>query len=89
MKLIWRLKQSAYADAEFLLVHQLKPYVVEEAPESDVEDIYEGLGFAQLEEERNLVVRNNHDDKVETFRKIMCVVQDQCKDLLDRVDSIY
>lgn len=88
---MWRLKQSAHADEDFVITFRMKPYTVSEAPESDAEDIYLGLGFSpeQIEDERRHILTNEHDDKLDVLRIIMSVVQDQCHKILDKVDVLY
>jgi len=90
-KLMWRLRQSAHADNDFIIENNVRPFFAEEAPESDAEDIYNGLGLGsdQLEESRRIQGDQNHEEMVETMRKIMCVVQDQSDKILDKIEVMY
>mmetsp|Transcript_36288 Transcript_36288/g.91399 ORF Transcript_36288/g.91399 Transcript_36288/m.91399 type:complete len:982 (-) Transcript_36288:175-3120(-) len=87
-RLMWRLKQSAHADEEFIIEHHLKPYIVEEAPESDADDIMAGLGFTSADLEERRERGSDHEEQVEAFRRIMCVVQDQCNRVKDEIETI-
>jgi len=91
ISLLWRLKQSAHADDDFIIHYRMKPYSVEDAPDSDAEDIYLGLGFApeQIDVEKGHMVFSEGEDKFDTLRVVMSVVQDQCHKLLDEVDVLY
>lgn len=86
--LMWRLKQSAHADEDMLVLFTIRPHLLEDEPEEDTQDVYEGLGFITDKAEDAGQVMKDHEEKVETLRKIMCVVQDACHRLLDKVDDL-
>lgn len=72
-------------------IYRMKPYTVEDERGSDAEDIYMGLGFSpeQIDIEKGHMVFSEREDKFDTLRVIMSVVQDQCHKLLDEVDVLY
>jgi len=87
-KMMWRLKQSAHADDHFIIEHAIKPFVAEEAPESDADDVFVGLGFSANDLEEVHGRGSAHEEQVETLRRIMCVVQDQCNKVKDEIDTL-
>mmetsp|Transcript_43372 Transcript_43372/g.123670 ORF Transcript_43372/g.123670 Transcript_43372/m.123670 type:complete len:208 (-) Transcript_43372:405-1028(-) len=86
--LMWRLKQSSHADSDMILQFGVKPYVLEDLPEADAKDIYSGLGNWTDTPDAAAEILRGHDEKVETLRKIMCVVQDACHRFMDKVDEL-
>lgn len=88
LQLMWRLKQSSYADEDAMLICTIRPHVLEELNEEDAEDIYNGLGFVTPNPEDATIIIKSHDEKVEALRKIMSVVQDSCNRLSERMDDM-
>lgn len=91
LTMMWRLKQSAHADDDFVINYKMKPFTVEEATGSDAEDVYLGLGFTpeQIEDERKHTLLNDQDEKIDELRILMSIVQDQCNKILDEVEVLY
>jgi hypothetical protein len=91
MTLRWRLRQSAHADQDMLLVETIRPYVPEEIKsEQDAKEVLDGLGYVVDTEDTEKAqtsleqIIRSADMKVETLRKIMSVVQDRCeRDFVD------
>jgi len=88
LQLMWRLKQSSHAEEDMMLLYTIKPHVMEELPETDAEDILNGLGFVTDQDAEAGRVLKGHDDRVEALRKIMSVVQDACHALSDKMDDL-
>jgi hypothetical protein len=85
MTLMWRVRQSAHADKDFVLLETIRPYVPEELDEQEALEMMKGMGYvmdnedgdkAQMDLERLVF---SADMKVETLRTIMSVVQDRCE----------
>jgi len=88
LSLMWRLKQSAHAEDDMVVLFSIKPHLLAESPDSDAEDVFDGLGFiTDKAEDAGRIIRD-HELKVETLRKIMCAVQDACNKLSDKVDDL-
>jgi hypothetical protein len=88
LMLLWRLKQSAHADTDMMVLQIIKPYVFNGMPEADAEDIYDGLGYVADEEQAAEAVVQQQAEYVETLRKIMCAVQDSCHKMLNKLDDV-
>merc|ERR1712061_162697 len=92
LQMIWRLKQSAHAVSDMLLLHSIKPHFLKDLPASEMEDFYGDMGLSSenLMGKENILQFQRHDDdeKIETLRAIMGVVQDTRNALLDKIDSL-
>lgn len=88
MTLMWRLRQSAHADQDMLLLETIKPYVPDEIKEQDALEMLDGLGYivdvdvekadvGQVAQTRMETEVRSADMKVEALRKIMSLVQDR------------
>jgi hypothetical protein len=86
--LLWRLKQSAHADNDMLVLHTVRPYVFNSMPQADAEDIFDGLGYIAEAEKAAETLVQEQAECIETLRKIMCAVQDSCHSLLNKVEDL-
>ncbi|CAK0824883.1 unnamed protein product [Prorocentrum cordatum] len=86
--LMWRLKASAHADAEMFVVHQVQPFVSSDMPETDAQDIFDGMSYIAEDGEAASDLVSEQAESLETLRKIMCAVQDSCHALLNKVDDL-
>mmetsp|Transcript_129128 Transcript_129128/g.252869 ORF Transcript_129128/g.252869 Transcript_129128/m.252869 type:complete len:401 (+) Transcript_129128:3-1205(+) len=84
VNLYWRLKNGAFADGDFVFAHTFRPFYAEGAYESD-----EDNDFTPPDDEEVAMTGVSHEEQVETLRRIMCVTQDQCTKVLDKMDSMY
>jgi len=91
LSLMWRLRQSAHAESDMIVLNTIKPYAMKEISEEEAEDIYTSMGLSSDplgHDSLGDMLHRDHVEKVETLRKIMCVVQDMCHRTLDKIDMI-
>jgi len=87
---MWRVRQSAHADKDFVLMETLRPYVPEELDERDALEMMDGMGYVVMDDEDGGTSKTDlerlifsADMKVETLRTLMSVVQDRCEQGLE------
>jgi len=92
LSLIWRLKPSAHAKADMLMLHSIKPHFLNRTAE-EIQDLFTELGLSSEDAtaKQNCLLHeqdDDDDDRVETLRRIMAVVQDQRHAILDKIDGL-